>query len=63
MQEVNEGYSTTTVRHHLSNTIVNLLTLDTLREGEAASGLIQQTLGPYYHVLPHYVSLLIIISK
>lgn len=62
IQEVDEGYSTTTVKRHLSNTIVILLTLDTLREREPVSGSILQTLRSYYQDLPDYVSH-VIVSK
>ena len=53
MQEVDEGYSITTVKHRLSNVIVTLMML---RQREPMSGLIQQTFDSYYQDVPQYVS-------
>ena len=56
MQEVDEGYLTTTVKHWLSNVIVTLMMLETLRQWEPMSCLIQQTFDSYYQDVPQYVS-------
>ena len=61
MQEVDEGYLMTTVKRQLSNVIVTLMTLDTLREREPVSGSIRQTFQSYYQDLPEYVSFLVIV--